>query len=270
MAILLLAGLIYLPIFLRSFLCPRHAHVLNVYFGVPGSGKTTFAAYLTRWALHENALIRFCRRHGNPLTRLILNSKYLKRRISVYSNVPITGAYRLDAKVDIGHYMIEDAKIIIDEAGIEYNNRNYKSFPQEAIYFYKYHRHYRVSVDVFSQSYEDMDVTLRRLAQNFYVVRRSLVPFCVVARRNRSPPWMDSTSFSYSRNSGPLSVVMVLNRSRNRRFPILRSSVSNTCRTLSARLSGSLKSSGSRSFRSTIVSSTGPLPSFPTTRSISQ
>ena len=159
MAILLLAGLIYLPIFLRSFLCPRHAHVLNVYFGVPGSGKTTFAAYLTRWALHENALIRFCRRHGNPLTRLILNSKYLKRRISVYSNVPITGAYRLDAKVDIGHYMIEDAKIIIDEAGIEYNNRNYKSFPQEAIYFYKYHRHYRVSVDVFSQSYEDMDVT---------------------------------------------------------------------------------------------------------------
>ena len=133
--------------------------------GGTGSGKTTFAAYLTRWALHENALIRFCRRHGNPLTRLILNSKYLKRRISVYSNVPITGAYRLDAKVDIGHYMIEDAKIIIDEAGIEYNNRNYKSFPQEAIYFYKYHRHYRVSVDVFSQSYEDMDVTLRRLAQ---------------------------------------------------------------------------------------------------------
>mgnify|MGYP001045502811 CR=1 FL=1 len=40
-------------------------------------------------------------------------------------------------------------------------------------------------MDVFSQSYEDMDVTLRRLAQNFYVVRRSLVPFCVVARRIR-------------------------------------------------------------------------------------
>ena len=58
-------------------------------------------------------------------------------------------------------------------------------FPQEAIYFYKYHRHYKVSVDVFSQSYEEMDVTLRRLAQNFYVVRRSLVPCCVVARRIR-------------------------------------------------------------------------------------
>ena len=73
----------------------------------------------------------------------------------------------------------------IDEAGIEYNNRNYKNFPQEAIYFYKYHRHYQTSVDVFSQSYEDMDVTLRRLAQNFYVVRRSLVPGCIVAIRIR-------------------------------------------------------------------------------------
>lgn len=185
---------IYLAIFLRSFLCPQHPHVLNVYFGVPGSGKTTFAAYLTKWALHENAVIRFCRKHPNPVTNAIVKSKYLKRRIAVYSNVPITGAYKLDAKADIGRYMIEDAKVIIDEAGIEYNNRNYKSFPQEAIYFYKYHRHYRTSVDVFSQSYEDMDVTLRRLAQNFYVVRRSLVPFCVVARRIRRKVGVDEQS----------------------------------------------------------------------------
>ena len=185
MSVILLGLLLYLPFFLASFLCPKHPHVLNVYFGVPGSGKTTFAAYLTKWALHENPIITFCRKHRNPITSLILSSRYLKRRIAVYSNVPITGAYRLDAKADIGFYMIQNAKIIIDEAGIEYNNRNYKSFPQEAIYFYKYHRHYKVSVDVFSQSYEDMDVTLRRLAQNFFVVRRSLVPFCVVALRIR-------------------------------------------------------------------------------------
>lgn len=185
---------IYFLIFLRSFLCPQHKHVLNVYFGVPGSGKTTFAAYLTKWALHENCIISFCNKHDCAFSRLILHSKYLKRRIDVYSNVPITGAYMLDAKSDIGRYMIEDAKIIIDEAGIEYNNRNFKSFPQEAIYFYKYHRHYRTSVDVFSQSFEDMDITLRRLAQNFYVVRKSLVPFCVVARRIRRKVGVDDTT----------------------------------------------------------------------------
>lgn len=191
MVLLILAASLYAMVFLSSFLCPKHPHVLNVYFGVPGSGKTTFAAYLTRWALHENPIISLCRKYDNPVTRLILNSKYLKRRISVFSNVPITGAYRLDAKEDIGRFMIEDAKIIIDEAGIEYNNRNYKSFSQEAIYFYKYHRHYKTSVDIFSQSYEDMDVTLRRLAQNFYVVRRSLVPFCVVARKIRRKVGVD-------------------------------------------------------------------------------
>ncbi len=191
MALLILAALVYLPFFLLSFLCPKHPHVLNVYFGVPGSGKTTFAAYLTKWALHENILIRLCRKHPNRLTNLFLNSRYLKRRIDVFSNVPITGAYQLNAKEDIGRFMIEDAKIIIDEAGIEYNNRNYKTFSQEAIYFYKYHRHYKASVDIFSQSYEDMDVTLRRLAQNFYVVRRSLVPFCVVARKIRRKVGVD-------------------------------------------------------------------------------
>lgn len=183
MSVIILFLFLYLLIFFCSFLCPKHPHVLNVYFGVPGSGKTTFAAYLTKWALHENWIIRLCRRFNNPISRLILNSKYLKRRIPVYSNVPITGAYVLDPKEDIGNYMIEDAKIIIDEAGIEYNNRNFKSFPQEAIYFYKYHRHYKTSVDVFSQSFDDMDITLRRLAQNFYVVRKSLVPGCVVARK---------------------------------------------------------------------------------------
>lgn len=194
MAFFILFLLLYLVVFLSSFLCPKHPHVLNVYFGVPGSGKTTFAAYLTKWALHENVIIRFCRRFNNPVTRLILNSKYLKRRIPVYSNVPITGAYQLDPKEDIGKFMIEDAKIIIDEAGIEYNNRNFKAFPPEAIYFYKYHRHYKTSVDVFSQSFDDMDITLRRLAQNFYVVRKSLVPFCVVARKIKRKIGVDETT----------------------------------------------------------------------------
>ena len=121
------------------------------------------------------------------------------------------------------------------------------------------------------------------------MVRRSLVPFCVVARRIRrkvgvdeqikqiadlyamglplldtkrifSPPlWKLFNSYSqkelaqkvwetasclYSRNSGPLSVVMVLNLSRKSGW--VRSRVSKTFRTDAARLSGSLKTSGSR------------------------
>lgn len=189
--------LVALCVFLYPFRSPgkKQRHVLNVYFGVPGSGKTTFAAWLTKECLRESWVVRLCKRWPDKkLCKRILEGKRFRRATAVYSNVPITGAFQLDAKEDIGHYMIADAKIIIDEAGIEYNNRNFKAFPPEAIYFYKYHRHYQTSVDVFSQSYEDMDVTLRRLAQNFYVVRRSLVPFCVTCRLIRRKVGVDDTT----------------------------------------------------------------------------
>lgn len=179
-------------ILLRWLFPKKPRQVLNVYFGVPGSGKTTFAAYLTRTALKESRVITLAKDHPNRFSDWLLNkTSLLKRREDVWSNVPITGAYSLDPQKDIGRYMIEGGKVIIDEAGIEYNNRNFKSFPPEAVYWYKYHRHYGCSVDVFSQSYEDMDITLRRLAQNYYVVKKSLIPYFVVCKRIRRKVGID-------------------------------------------------------------------------------
>lgn len=161
--------------------------VVNVYFGVPGSGKTTFAAYLAKQASRESWVIKLCRKYPNKVTNWIIASPFFRRPMPVYSNVPITGTRKLEPQVDIGKVMIVDGKVIIDEAGIEYNNRNFKAFPPDAIYWYKYHRHYECSVDIFSQSYEDMDITLRRLAQNYYVVKKSLLPghFIVVKKIRR-------------------------------------------------------------------------------------
>ena len=136
---------------------PKIKEVVNIYFGVPGCGKTTLAAWLSR---------RDLRRGGR-----------------VWSNVPITSTYKLDVTRDIGVNHIEKGRIIIDEAGIEYNNRNFKNMPRHQIEFFKYHRHYSTAIDVFSQSYEDMDITLRRLAQNYYVVTKSLIPFFITIRR---------------------------------------------------------------------------------------
>lgn len=135
---------------------PKIKEVVNIYFGVPGSGKTTMAAWLAR--------------------------RDLRRKGKVWSNVPITGTYKLDVGKDIGVHHIEKGRIIIDEAGIEYNNRNYKNLPLHQIEFFKYHRHYSTAIDVFSQSYEDMDITLRRLAQNYYVVTKSRLPFMIKVR----------------------------------------------------------------------------------------
>lgn len=128
-------------------------HVVSIYFGVPGSGKTTFAAWLARRDL----------KHGGK----------------VWSNVPITGTYKLDPKTDIGRYMIENGRVIIDEAGIEYNNRDFKDFSKKSLYFYKYHRHYRLGIDIFSQGFDDMDKKIRTLAQKYYVVKKSIIPWFV-------------------------------------------------------------------------------------------
>ena len=173
---------------------PKHPLQLNVYFGVPGSGKTTYAAHLARACSRESIIIKLCKRFPNRFTRWILKGNNWKRKIPVWSNVPIDGTLKLNAKEDIGVYQIQDGKMIIDEAGVEFNNRDYKSFPKSAVKFFKYHRHYGVSVDVFSQSFEDMDVTLRRLAQNFYVVKRSMLPFFVVTKRIRRKVGIDDNT----------------------------------------------------------------------------
>jgi len=126
---------------------------LYVYFGVPGSGKTTFAAWIAK--------------------------RVLKKGGEVWSNVPIKGTYVLNTETDIGHYMIEGGHVIIDEAGIEYNNRDFKTFPRPALHFFKHHRHYKTNIHIFSQGYDDMDKKLRTLATSLFVIRKSLIPFFI-------------------------------------------------------------------------------------------
>ena len=128
---------------------------LEVFFGVPGSGKTTIAAWLANDAI--------------------------KKGIKVYSNVPIKGTYCIDPKKDLGVYLIEECLVIIDEAGLEHSNREFKSFSQHNRYFYKMHRHYRAKVAVFSQA-DDMDIVIRNLAFKFWLVKKSILPYFVVAK----------------------------------------------------------------------------------------
>ena len=73
------------------------------------------------------------------------------------------------------------------KASLEFNNRfNFpKTFPKTCIEFFKLHRHYGVAIDVFSQSYEDMDITIRRLATKFIVVRKSILPYFISTRLQR-------------------------------------------------------------------------------------
>lgn len=131
--------------------------MVRIYFGVPGSGKTTYAAKIVK--------------------------KNLKKGIKTFCNVNILGSIKIDSR-DIGRIDISDGDLIIDEASIEYNNRNYKALPQEQIQWFKLSRHYGIrNIYIFSQSYDDMDITLRRLADVLFIVKRSIIPWLIVVKQ---------------------------------------------------------------------------------------
>lgn len=111
---------------------------IRIWFGVPGAGKTSMAAYLTR------------------------SSRKLGYK--VLSNVEIKGAYRLDPE-DLGKYDMsfdgDGCHVIYDEGSIDFDNRNFKSFAQsDKPMYFALHRHMNNRVDVFSQGY-DIDKRIR-------------------------------------------------------------------------------------------------------------
>lgn len=141
----------------------------TIFYGGPGSGKTTLACFYARKALASG--------------------------IPVYSNVPITGCFVLD-KNDLGSYAIHDALILIDEAGISYNNRDFRSnfsgsSQSRALEWWKKHRHEGCECMVFSQGFDDMDKKIQTLGSHYYIVRQSLFGFFIVSKRIRKSPQID-------------------------------------------------------------------------------
>lgn len=131
--------------------------MITVYFGSPGSGKTTMAV------------------------RDIL--KHQKEYAYTFCNFGCTCADFDDVSLDkLGEWTFpKGSYVAIDEAGIEYNNRKFKTLSQETIKWFKLHRHYCCDISVWSQSWDDMDVTLRRLSDRLYYVKR-VGPFTMIRR----------------------------------------------------------------------------------------
>lgn len=146
----------------------------SIFYGGPGSGKSTLACFYARKCISSN--------------------------IPVYSNVPINGAYILN-KSDLGKYAIHDALVIIDEVGIEYNNRDFRSnfnsqnkdrvSQNQALEWWKKHRHEGCEVMVFSQGFDDMDKKIQTLGSHYYIVRQSLFGNFIVTKRIRKSPQID-------------------------------------------------------------------------------
>ena len=122
--------------------------MIRVFFGSPGVGKTTLCCKLAK--------------------------KNKKRYKHCFTNFPasVPGCFFLELD-GLGQWTYPpESYIAIDEAGIEYNNRKFKSLPQHTISWFKRHRHFVCDLDIFSQSWDDMDITIRRLAPELWYMYR--------------------------------------------------------------------------------------------------
>ena len=112
-------------------------------FGKKGSGKST------------------------TLTRIALDA--LKAGKAVYANIPLPGAY-LIKESDIGFFDIPpESVLIVDEAGMIWDNRHFKNFKPEVRDWFKLQRHHRVRVYLASQTF-DIDKKIRDLCDDMYLV----------------------------------------------------------------------------------------------------
>lgn len=139
--------------------------MIKIYFGNPGCGKTTFACRV----MHK-------------LQKADRKKKKLKKLYWHYFSNFETKLADPFPLSDLGAVTPPPRSFLcIDEAGIEYNSRKYKSLSQQTISWFKLHRHYKADIMVISQSWEDMDVTIRRLADELWYLRR-LGPFTMARR----------------------------------------------------------------------------------------
>lgn len=139
---------------------------MTEFLGVPGAGKTTLAAYFTKKL--SKSYDRYNKKHSDKKL--------------IYSNAPIYGAVELDPLQDLGSVLVESGAVIVDEAGIDFNNRNYKNLQKSIIKFVKLFRHYGIDHFILLSQALDMDVTFLRLCTRVCIVYKSLIPGIVFVR----------------------------------------------------------------------------------------
>lgn len=131
--------------------------MISLFFGLPGCGKTTFLTYQAIRAL--------------------------KRGIDVYTNVPLKldtvkcrgNCYLIDAS-KIGDFVVKNGLLLIDEATLQWHNRDFKTFSHAQLEFFMLHRHYRVNIHYFAQSPDTVDKRIREITDHSFYIKRGLLP----------------------------------------------------------------------------------------------
>lgn len=125
---------------------------VSLYFGLPGAGKTTFLAY--------------CALRG------VKSPKYKY----VYSNVAlnIPGVIFIDNEC-IGKYELRDCLLLIDEATLFADSRDFKNFGKGRLEYFLEHRHREADIILFTQQWDGVDRKIRVITDRVYYVYKGVL-----------------------------------------------------------------------------------------------
>lgn len=146
-----------------------HFFMIELFFGLPGCGKTSLLAYFAR---RELQLIR----RGK--------SSYK----NVYSNVAMSlpGLIAIDNEC-IGKYDLSHSLLLIDEATLFADSRDFKQFGKDKISFFLLHRHYKCDIKLFTQQWDGVDRKIRVITDRVYYVYKGLFTGFFITKFYRIP-----------------------------------------------------------------------------------
>lgn len=120
---------------------------VSLYFGLPGSGKTTILAHLALKAIKQG--------------------KYENVFSNVYLNIP--GVTVIDNEC-IGKYELRNCLLLIDEATLFADSRAYKTFDKGKLEYFLEHRHRNADICLFTQQWDGVDRKIRVITDRVYYV----------------------------------------------------------------------------------------------------
>lgn len=133
--------------------------MVKLFFGLPGCGKSTLLA-------------AFAVKEAKRISRGRSPYKY------VYSNVPVDyPGITLIKNTWIGRFDLSNALILIDEATLFADSRDYKSFSQPYKQFFLLHRHYHCDIFLFTQQWDGVDKKIRVITDRVYYVTKNKLFF---------------------------------------------------------------------------------------------
>lgn len=132
--------------------------MVSIYFGLPGCGKTSLIA-----------------------AQAIKESKRMKKGKSsfrqIYTNIHLTDIpYVTYIDNDyIGKYDLSGGLILIDEATIFADSRDYKAFSKAKVQFFMLHRHYGCELRLFTQQWDGVDRKIRTITDKVFYLYKPFI-----------------------------------------------------------------------------------------------